>query len=123
MTVATGTNLSRRVAAEVRAALGRLDLRQSDLARRMGRNEEWVSTRLKGPTVISVNDLEAFAAALGVEIVDLLPRAVAETPRTLGYPEIGIGSSLTAPRNSRPPSYPSGRNSPSRTGRTHRPAA
>lgn len=65
--------LTSLVAAEIRAQMGRLDVRQSELARRMGENDQWVSTRLKGRTPIDLNDLHRFARALDVEVYELLP--------------------------------------------------
>lgn len=68
------TDLSDAVAKEIRVLLVRLDLKQAELATRMGMSEMWVSRRLRGAQPIDLNDLQRFAGALDVEVVDLLPR-------------------------------------------------
>lgn len=68
--------LTTLVAAEIRAWMGRLDVRQSELARRMGETDQWMSMRLKGRTPIDLNELQRIADALGVSIVQLLPPAI-----------------------------------------------
>ena len=69
---ATGT-LSEAVAKEIRVLLVRRDMKQTDLADRMGVSEMWVSRRLRGAQPIDLNDLERFAEALNVEVTELLP--------------------------------------------------
>lgn len=71
-------NLSDDTAAEIRAWMGRLQVRQSVLARRLGENDQWLSVRLRGVTPIDLNDLQRIAAALGVRPVDLLPKTASE---------------------------------------------
>lgn len=68
------TSLSRAVATEIRVLLLRRDMNQAQLAERMGVNEMWVSRRLRGAQPLDLNDLQRFAEALNVKIVDLLPR-------------------------------------------------
>lgn len=65
--------LTSLVAAEIRAWMGRLDVRQSELARRMGETDQWMSMRLKGRTPIDLNELQRIAQALGLSVLDLLP--------------------------------------------------
>lgn len=65
--------LTSLVAAEIRAWMGRLDVRQSELARRMGENDQWMSMRLKGRTPIDLNELQRIATALGLSVLDLMP--------------------------------------------------
>lgn len=65
--------LSAQVAAEIRAWMGRLEVRQSELARRLGETDQWLSMRLKGRTPIDLNELQRIAAALGIGIGRLLP--------------------------------------------------
>lgn len=79
--------LTSLVAAEIRAWMGRLDVRQSELARRMGETDQWMSMRLKGRTPLDLNELQRIAEALGVPVLDLLPRSV----RAAG----GVNLSLT----------------------------
>lgn len=83
--------LTSLVAAEIRAWLGRLDVRPSELARRMGENDQWMSTRLKGRTPINVNDLQRFADALGVTVIQLLPASARVASRSQGA---GTGSGV-----------------------------
>lgn len=70
------THLSDRVAEEIRALLARRRVSGRELSRRLGVSPPWVSLRLTGSQEIGLNDLERIAAALGVTIVDLLPRGV-----------------------------------------------
>jgi transcriptional regulator with XRE-family HTH domain len=65
--------LSALVAAEVRAWMGRLGVRQSELARRMGESDQWLSMRLRGRTPLDINEMQRIAQALGVSVHDLLP--------------------------------------------------
>lgn len=65
--------LMQMVATRIRVAMAVEDIRQSELSRRMGKNEQWLSVRLRGRQPIDVNDLLLFARALGVGIHDLLP--------------------------------------------------
>lgn len=67
--------LTALVAAEIRAQMGRLNVKQAELARRMGENDTWVHARLKQGTPIDLNDLLRFARALGVGVHDLMPSA------------------------------------------------
>lgn len=78
MTVSADTKaaqLTDRVAAEIRAVMGRQMVRQSQLARLLGENDTWMSMRLRGLVPINLNELERIADALGVDVVDLLPRS------------------------------------------------
>ena len=51
--------LAALVAAEIRAMMGRLDVRQAELARRLGENDQWLSIRLRGRAAIDINDRQA----------------------------------------------------------------
>lgn len=100
--------LTHLVAAEIRAQMGRLDVRQSELARRMGENDQWLSTRLKGRTPIDVNELSRIAKALGLGIHELLPSPEAAAQAICEYhsaPARTIGSS-PRPRDNRPSGHP-----------------
>lgn len=121
--------LTSLVAAEIRAQMGRLDVRQSELARRLGENDQWVSTRLKGRTPINLNDLHRFAKALGLNVFDLMPnreeagraapQAIAsyqEQPvRRIDHAAVRSGR----PRDNRPSGHPGG-SGPNRTARISR---
>lgn len=77
MTVATTerrTSLTERVAEEIRAQMGRKRMSGARLAKQLGVSDMWVSYRLRGVQPIDLNDLERIADALGVPVIDLLPR-------------------------------------------------
>lgn len=65
-------SLDELVSREIRAEMGRQRIIQSTLAEAMGVTDNWVSRRLRDETPITVKDLEKFAAALGVSVMDLL---------------------------------------------------
>ena len=65
--------LSDRVAGEILAWCGRLRIRQSDLAHRLGESDQWLSKRLRNHVPMSINDLARIAHALGVHATDLIP--------------------------------------------------
>lgn len=69
------TDLSAAVAKEVRVLLVRRDMKQSEMAARMGVTEMWLSRRLRGAQEIGVNDLAKMASVLSVEVGELLPRS------------------------------------------------
>lgn len=71
----TARSLSDAVAKEIRIALIRLDMKQSDLAARMNKSEMWVSRRLRGAQPIDLNDLQEFADALGIAAEGLITAA------------------------------------------------
>jgi transcriptional regulator with XRE-family HTH domain len=62
------------VAAEVRATAARKRVSGSELARRLGKTQSWVSRRMVGDIPLGLDDLEGFATALEVSPFDLLPR-------------------------------------------------
>jgi transcriptional regulator with XRE-family HTH domain len=107
--------LMQMVATRIRVAMAVEDIRQSELARRMGKNEQWLSVRLRGKQAIDLNDLLMIAKALGVGIHDLLPDAdqaagaadPSAIPRYLPQ-AIRAGESPLAEDN-RPPGHPSSR--------------
>lgn len=70
------SSLNERVAEEVRVTLARRRLSASELARRMGVTQPYISRRLTGDITISIDDLEKMADALEVEITALLPKKV-----------------------------------------------
>ena len=77
--------LTALVAAEIRAWMGRLNVRQSELARRMGESDQWMSMRLKGRTPIDLNELQRIATALELTVADLMPPRVSRaTGKTSG---------------------------------------
>lgn len=105
---ASAKTLTQMVATRIRVAMAVEDIRQSELSRRMGKNEQWLSVRLRGRQSIDVNDLLLFAKALGVGVHDLLPdpEEAATASVSVRYPHASVRSPIT-----RPPSHhrPSGR--------------
>jgi len=71
----SATTLSSAVAKEIRILLVRAEMRQSELAERIGVNEMWVSRRLRGAQPLTLDDLETFGKALGVQPTRLLEGA------------------------------------------------
>lgn len=67
--------LSEAVAEEIRALLARRRMSGRQLAALLDVSQTWMSTRLKGTTPIDLNELSRIAAALNVEVAELLPRA------------------------------------------------
>jgi DNA-binding Xre family transcriptional regulator len=95
--------LTEQVAEEIRALLARRRMSGRELARQLSASPSWVNFRLTGAQPISLDDLERFAAVLGVEVSDLLPRPnegrVVATGGTAGHAP--IHSSVRMPVRSR----------------------
>lgn len=66
------SSLPGRVAAEIRAELGRQKLSQAELARRLGKTEMYVSRRLADGTSLDLGDVLDIAGLLGVPPTALL---------------------------------------------------
>lgn len=64
--------LNERVAAEVRAELGRQQLSANALAHRLGWTQPYMQRRISGTTPLDLNDLEVIARELGVAVIDLI---------------------------------------------------
>lgn len=125
------TDLSAAVAKEVRVLLIRRDMKQSEMAAKMGVTEMWLSRRLRGAQAIDINDLGRMAAVLGVEAADLLPRNDAgrliSTGGHTGHSPVGINDrSNQRTERTRPgghPNHHSPHDTTRRPGRTaHAPA-
>ena len=74
----TPSQLSERVASEIRAEMARKGISQSNLAVSLGESQSWLSRRTNtgpGRTPLDLNDLERIAAALEVTANDLIVRA------------------------------------------------
>lgn len=69
------SSLPSRVAAEIRAELGRQRLSQAELARRLGKTEMYMSRRLADGSSLDLGDLLAIADVLGCHVETLLPSA------------------------------------------------
>lgn len=121
--------LTEVVAEEIRVALARRRMRQSQLARRMEVTEQWLSVRLRGVQPIDLNDLQRMAAALEVEVTDLIPTVTSPVrPFRDGTTEFPSAPPAphSRPTDRRPSGHPrAGRPpaGPGRTGRVQRPIA
>lgn len=73
--------LAQLVAEEVRAAQGRQRVTGRELARRVGEPNTTVARWLRGDTPMGVDELDAVADALGVEVSDLIAAAKEEQRR------------------------------------------
>jgi len=97
---APAKTLTQLVATEIRVAMARQDVRQSALARRIGRNDQWLSVRLKGRQPIDLNDLALIARGLDVSVRDLMPdQPYAVEEVTALYPQV---SASARPKGRRP---------------------
>nr|MDT0658080.1 helix-turn-helix domain-containing protein [Micromonospora sp. DSM 115978] len=79
---AGANRLAELVAEEVAAALGRRRMTGAALAAAIGASEMYISRRLNKQTAFSLNDLDRIARALGVSVLDLLPRDAASVTLT-----------------------------------------
>lgn len=87
--------------------MGRKDVKQAELARRMGENDQWVSTRLRARTPIDLNDLLRFARALEVDPYELLPPADAAAAAVVAPKRrYQARRDRGTPRDTRPAGYP-----------------
>lgn len=80
--------LSEALVSEIKAEMGRQDVSSRELARRIGSNPQFVSSRLDGGNprtgervAINIRDLVDIARALGLTEVELLQRAQAVATR------------------------------------------
>jgi transcriptional regulator with XRE-family HTH domain len=96
--------LSERVAAEIRAEMGRRQMSGRELARRLGRSANWVSLKVSGTQRIDLAEWEIIAEAIGVKVADLLPRRDREVTETSHTEQVKSSvRSIAAP----PPRAPS----------------
>jgi transcriptional regulator with XRE-family HTH domain len=104
---ASAKTLTQLVALEIRLEMVRQDQKQSDLARQIGKNEQWLSVRLRGKQPIDLNDLAIIARGLGVPVHQLLPEpgvvaAAAARPVITPKPQMPERASMRAPADNRP---------------------
>ena len=80
-------SFTQRVARSIRHAMVDKDMNQADLARALGKDEVWLSRRLKGHVILNVIELQAIAAVLDVPAANLLPQDSAAQlgEATVGY--------------------------------------
>ncbi len=89
--------LTQLVATEIRVQMARADVRQSQLAREIGKTEQWLSVRLRGRQPIDLNDLALIAGGLRVGVHDLLPQ-----PNVVSALTSGQNKDRKSPRYVRP---------------------
>jgi transcriptional regulator with XRE-family HTH domain len=77
-TETTASHADELIAAEIRAELARARVTQSALAEQLGVSRAWVSRRLSGEVPLSVGDVAAIAAQLGVSFTTLAAPVDAE---------------------------------------------
>lgn len=58
--------------AEIRAEMARQRLTQTELARRLGHRQDWLSRRLTGRVELNLGEIDAIAGVLGVPAARLL---------------------------------------------------
>lgn len=71
----TGPALGRKTAGEIRAELARQQMSGSELARRLGMTQPYLSRRLTGEVDFRIGELERIAEVLGVPVAQLFPSA------------------------------------------------
>lgn len=71
----TATPMRVRTAEEIRVLLARRRMSASELARRTGMTQPYMSRRLTGEIAFDVDDLDLIATVLEVNVADLLPRS------------------------------------------------
>jgi transcriptional regulator with XRE-family HTH domain len=71
--VGNAKTLTQLVGTQIRIAMVKQDMRQSQLARAIGKTEQWLSVRLRGRQPIDLNDLALIASGLEVPVADLMP--------------------------------------------------
>lgn len=69
----TPSEIHEAVAAEVRAELARQQMSQSELARRLGVNQPWISRRLIGTVPLDVRELAQIAEILRIPTTRFFP--------------------------------------------------
>lgn len=109
-------SLTERVAAQIRAVMAYNQIRQSQLARSIGKGEQWLSVRLRGAQAIDLNDLDLIAKGLGVAPVDLFPRGNGQPTVTSRHPvdiHRSDGNAASRPAGRRDHTRPAGRSAPS----------
>lgn len=96
-----GTPMRELVAEEIRVLLARRKMSASELARRMGVTQPYISRRLTGDTPLDVDDMATIARVLGVTVGDLLPRSEEGRLITVGADAAGMGR-ITNARSTHP---------------------
>lgn len=94
----TGDSLGTRVAAEIRAWRGRLNMSQAEVGRILGLSQGQISARMLGKVEFSLSEIERLAEAWSISVYDLLgqPDAV-DTIRPLSRANGVSGFRCTPP--------------------------
>lgn len=71
---ASARSLREQTSEEIRALMGRRNINASELARRIGATQPYISRRLGGHIAFDLDDLEKISRVLQVEVAELLPR-------------------------------------------------
>lgn len=109
--VTPAKTFSARVAEEIRVVMTRRQIRQSELARAIGTNDQWLSVRLRGVQPIDLNDLEIIAAALHVQ-PEILVRSASQPPHVTAWSPSATAPSPRVDATTRPPGRPVGQRRP-----------
>jgi transcriptional regulator with XRE-family HTH domain len=120
---ATAQSLRLGIAEEVRALLARKRKSASKLAHDLGWTQQYISRRLVGDQPFDADDLERIALALGVEIIDLIPRDRRRPTVTSLEPSTplhGVPPFGNYPRGGRPSNRTDRTGPPSSPGRARR---
>lgn len=121
--------LTQLVALEIKLEMVRQDVKQSQVARKIGKTEQWLSVRLRGRQPIDLNDLALIARSLDVSIHKLLPEGPYSDDDgvTVLYPQMAERATRkrAATAGHRPNGHPDAGVAPGnrRTGRVPRPGA
>jgi transcriptional regulator with XRE-family HTH domain len=92
--------LREHVAEEIRVLLARKRMSGIELGRRIGMKQSTISRRLTGETAFDMDDIEAIADALGVDVSDLMPKTAKHGQRgeNLSFPRLTVPASPDAER-------------------------
>jgi DNA-binding Xre family transcriptional regulator len=63
------------IASNIRAMMGRRTINQTELGRRLGTSQAWVSRHVNGSVAFTTDELVRVAQALGCDLADLLEGA------------------------------------------------
>lgn len=127
------TPLREQIAREIRTLLAWHNISAAELARRTGMTQPYVSRRMQGGVAFDVDDLEAIAEVLEVDVLDLFPGGPVEPvavparaePRPVARSGRARSRRLTAsyrvPAAGTTPDRPTGHVAPARRPRPHSP--
>lgn len=90
----TEAEAAQAVAAEVRAALGRRNIKVAEMARRLGIKQQYLQRRTSGEIAFAVDDLAKLARELGVSMADLMPREVTSPSQSVTGAEPIVASHM-----------------------------